>query len=280
MQDLSQRYPVWFCDVWGVLHDGHRVFDAAADCLMRHRRGDGIAILVTNSPRSAAGVARQLDEIGMPRQSYDSIATSGDVTRSLLLRHGGGRVYHLGPARDLSIFAGLEVDRVPIAEAHAVLCTGLFDELNETAADYAESLKAMLARNLAMICANPDRMVRKGSRLVPCAGALAEAYAELGGKVMMAGKPFAPIYELALAEARRLAHRGIERREVLALGDGPETDMRGAAGFGIDAVFIADGVSDASQGLAAAEREAQTAAPGIRIVRTLPCLAWSAAARP
>jgi len=280
MQDLSQRYPVWFCDVWGVLHDGHRVFDAAADCLMRHRRGGGITILVTNSPRTAAGVARQLDEIAVPRQSYNSIVTSGDVTRSLLLRHGGGKVYHLGPDRDLSIFAGLEVDRVPIAEAHAVLCTGLFDELNETPADYAELLKAMLARNLAMICANPDRMVRKGSRLVPCAGALAEAYAGLGGKVMMAGKPFAPIYELALAEARRLAHRDVERGEVLALGDGPETDMRGAAGFGIDAVFIADGVSDASQGLAVAAREAQAEAPGVRIVCTLPCLAWSEAARP
>jgi len=275
MQDLSQRFPVWFCDVWGVLHDGVRVFAATVDTLTRHRGQGGLVILVSNSPRTASGVAAQLAGLGVPTTCHDAIVTSGDVTRTLAVKASGGKVFHLGHERDVSIFKDLPVRRTTLEEAHAVLCTGLFDDSRETPADYAALLRQMRELALPMICANPDKVVRKGARLLYCAGALAEAYAALGGTVLMAGKPFSPIYELAHSEAARLGKRRFAKTEILALGDGPETDIKGAADYGIAAVLVADGVTDASNGLVAAEAAVKAAVPAADIVRTVRQLQWA-----
>jgi HAD superfamily hydrolase (TIGR01459 family) len=275
MQDLSQRFPVWLCDVWGVLHDGVQVFAGTVDTLTRFRAAGGLVILVSNSPRTAAGVARQLEDLGVPPICHDAIVTSGDVTRTLAVKESGGKVFHLGTERDASIFEGLPLQRTSLEEAGAVLCTGLFDDAHETPADYAALLRRMRELAMPMICANPDKMVRKGSRLLYCAGALAEAYAALGGTVLMAGKPFPPIYELAHSEAERLGKRRFAKSDILALGDGPETDIKGAADYGIAAVLVADGVTDASDGLEAAESKAKAAVPGANIVRTVRQLHWS-----
>jgi HAD superfamily hydrolase (TIGR01459 family) len=274
MQRFSETYPVWFCDIWGVLHNGVAPFPVTVATLKRHRARGGKVILVTNSPRSSAGVERQLLEIGVDPESHDKIVTSGDVTQALMTAHGGGKVFHLGPPRDHSIYTGTGVARVPLAEAKAVLCTGLFDDVNDRLEDYDALLAEMRSRGLAMICANPDKIVKKGDRILYCAGKLAELYAALGGTVLMAGKPFSPIYDLAFAEARQLAGRPVDRAEVLAIGDGPETDIRGAADYGLDAVLVADGITDAAQGLDAAEAEVRRAVPDARIVATVHDLAW------
>ncbi|NJM31203.1 MAG: TIGR01459 family HAD-type hydrolase [Rhizobiales bacterium] len=176
MHELSSRYPVWFCDIWGVVHDGHTPNPATSDTLSRHRANGGIVILVTNSPRSNVGVEKQIAAIGVPRATHDAIVTSGDVTRTLIEEHGGGRIFHLGPERDHSIFEGLDVQRVPLDDAKAVLCTGLFNDRTETPDDYRELLASIKSRDLEMICANPDKIVRIGSRILFCAGALADAY--------------------------------------------------------------------------------------------------------
>ena len=274
MQRFSETYPIWFCDIWGVLHDGHRPFPATVDTLKRHRARGGLVILVTNSPRSRLGVARQLLEIGVDPAAHDVIVTSGDVTQELMKRHGGGRVFHLGAARDHSIYDGTGVERVPLGEAKAVLCTGLFDDLNDELADYDALFGEMRTRNLTMICANPDKIVKKGDRILYCAGKLAELYAGLGGEVLMAGKPFSPIYDLALAEASHIAGRRVDKAEVLAIGDGPETDIRGAADYGLDALLVAEGITDASAGLHVAEAQVLKAVPHARIVATVHDLAW------
>lgn len=268
------RYPVWFCDIWGVVHNGIAPFPSTISALARHRRNDGIVILVSNSPRTSAGVAQQLVGIGVDPASHDAVVTSGDVTRVLVEEHGGSRVYHLGPTRDQSIFHGLAVVRTPLAEAHAVLCTGLFDDLNETPSDYALLLKEMRALDLAMICANPDKTVRNGNRLLYCAGSLADAYAALGGEVLMAGKPYRPIYDLAMQKARKIWGSNMGVDQVLAIGDGPETDIRGATAYGIDAVLVAEGVTDAGVGLAEVEQYVRRTVPGARIVATMRQLAW------
>jgi HAD superfamily hydrolase (TIGR01459 family) len=200
--------------------------------------------------------------------------TSGDVTQALVVEHAKGKVYHLGPPRDLSIFEGQAVERVALKEAHAVLCTGLVNDAVETPDDYADALARMKALNLPMICANPDKMVRKGSRLLYCAGALAEKYSEMGGRVLMAGKPYTPIYQLALQKAAAIAGHEFERSKVLAIGDGPETDIRGAADFGISAILIADGVTDASDGLDATLARVQASVPHAKIVKILHHLVW------
>jgi HAD superfamily hydrolase (TIGR01459 family) len=274
MQRFSEAYPVWFCDIWGVLHNGVKPFPVTVAALTRHRERGGSVILVTNSPRSRLGVERQLVEIGVDPRSHDLIVTSGDVTQELMRGHGGGAVFHLGASRDHSIYDGTGVKRVALPEAHAVLCTGLFDDLNDQLSDYDGLLEEMKARGLTMICANPDKIVRKGDRILYCAGKLAEIYEGLGGKVLMAGKPFTPIYDLAMAEASRLRGRAVATSEVLAIGDGPETDIRGAADYGIAALLVAEGVTDASEGLHAAEAQVLKAVPHARIVASVHDLAW------
>lgn len=275
LSELSQQYPLWLCDVWGVIHNGHEVFQPACVALAQHRRHGGTALLLTNSPRSWKGVERQLRELGVPDESYSGIVASGDVTQELLRQHAQGKVFHLGPGRDMSIFDGQKLERVPLAEAHAVLCTGLFNDLTETPADYTGLLADMKGLGLPMICANPDKLVRKGERLLYCAGALAEAYEQLGGVVMMAGKPFTPIYDLALQKASAIAGRGFSKSETLAIGDGPETDLKGAANFGIAAVLIAGGVNEKDVAPAVAQARVEQAVPGIDIRLALTELAWT-----
>jgi ribonucleotide monophosphatase NagD (HAD superfamily) len=255
MHHLSVRYPVWFCDIWGVVHNGVTPFASTIDALTKHRKIGGTVILVSNSPRSSTGVERQLQEIGVARESHDTVVTSGDVTRTLVMNHGGGKVFHLGPQRDLSIFTGLDVARTGLKGAHAVLCTGLFDDSKETPGDYAALLADM-------------------KTLLYCAGSLAEAYAAIGGTVLMAGKPYRPIYDLAMQEAAKCRGAAIALDRILAIGDGPETDIRGAASYGIDALLVAEGVTDASAGLAAVEQAVKQAVPEARIVTTMRQLAW------
>ncbi len=273
MRDLSTRYPVWFCDIWGVLHDGETPYAATVNCLEQHRRNGGTVVLVSNSPRSTAGVTRQLDEIGIVHAAYDTAVTSGDVTRDLM-RQTDGRLFHLGPQRDTSIFDGLGIEHMPIEAASAVICTGLFNDDRETPQDYDALLKDMLARKLTMICANPDRVVRKGKRLQYCAGSLADAYEGLGGKVLMAGKPFAPIYDLARRRAATIRDHDVPLATILAIGDGPETDIKGAAGQGLACVYMT-GLHDDGVDVAVADAAIRAAMPDANILRTVSTLRWN-----
>jgi HAD superfamily hydrolase (TIGR01459 family) len=203
------------------------------------QRGQTV-ILITNSPRPAGGVIRQFETIGVDPECWDDIVTSGDVTRQLVTE-GPQQIYFLGPERDIALVDGLDVELVEPDAAKAVLCTGLFDDETEQAEDYRNLLESFRARELPLICANPDRVVERGDRLVPCAGALADLYADLGGETRIAGKPHAPIYKEALSRARTI--RGeVDPARVLAIGDGAHTDIRGALDNGIEAVFIARGI--------------------------------------
>lgn len=274
MKSLSADYPVWLCDIWGVVHNGVKGYEAAAHALSQHRKQGGIVILVTNAPRTSRDVVWHLNNLRVPPQCYDRVVTSGDVTQTLVREHTKGKVYYLGPPRDLSLFEGQMVKNVPLAEAHAVLCTGLVNDLVETPDDYGELLSRMKDLKLPMICANPDKIVRKGDRLLYCAGSLAEKYAGMGGAVLMAGKPYEPIYNLALQTAGAIGGRIIEKSKVLAIGDGPETDIKGAADFGINVVLIADGVTDASDGLEATLARVEAKVPHAKIVKILHHLVW------
>jgi HAD superfamily hydrolase (TIGR01459 family) len=240
---VARDYDVVLCDIWGVVHNGLAAFPAACDALMRFRAGGGAAILITNAPRSGEAVGRILDRLKVSRDAYDAIATSGDVTRGMVKARLAERVFHLGPERDLSIFAGLNVQFAPPETADYVVCSGLFDDTIETPESYRELLTTLRARALFMVCANPDIVVERGDALVYCAGALADAYAALGGKVLYCGKPHPPIYDLALATATALRNGKTPYRErVLAIGDSVRTDLKGAASFGLDCMFVTSGI--------------------------------------
>ena len=240
---LARGYDVLLCDVWGVVHNGVAAFAAACEALTRFRADGGTVILITNAPRPGAAVEKILDRFGVPHDAYDAITTSGDVTRGIVESRLGERVFHLGPPRDLPIFAGLDVSFAPPETADYVVCSGLFDDATETPENYRELLAAMRARSLFMVCANPDIVVERGDALLYCAGALADAYVELGGEALYCGKPHAPIYEVALGKAA--ACRGGEvppRSRVLAIGDSIRTDLKGAASFGVDCLFVISGI--------------------------------------
>ncbi len=242
IKGLGSRYAAWLVDIWGVMHNGHRAFAPAVAATEAFRKQGGVLVFLSNSPRPSPGVQEQLSRLGVPPSSYDATVTSGDLTRHELRKHKHPRVFHLGPARDLPIYAGLDLTLVSPEQADLIVCSGLFDDETETPEDYDDMLRTLAARKLPMICANPDHLVERGDKLVYCAGALASVYETLGGSVVYAGKPHRPIYELALETIDAIAGRDVGKSEILAIGDGLNTDIAGAAGFGIDAVFVASGL--------------------------------------
>ncbi|MCJ2034157.1 TIGR01459 family HAD-type hydrolase [Methylobacterium sp. J-068] len=256
---IAEGYDLILCDVWGVLHDGTNAHPGASDALMRFRARPGAGrprrvVLVSNAPRPWAGVRTILDGFGIPREAYDAILTSGDLTRSLIAAYPGARIHHLGPERDAPIFTGLDLTLVRAEAADRVVCTGLFDDTRETAEDYRATLEALRARAVPMICANPDLVVERGGRLIPCAGLIAEAYEALGGAVTYAGKPHRPVYEAALELAGGLDGAcAPEPARVLAIGDALRTDIAGAAGFGIPNLLVARGIHAEELGVSAAQ---------------------------
>ncbi|HMK41384.1 MAG TPA: TIGR01459 family HAD-type hydrolase [Methyloceanibacter sp.] len=242
VKDLGSGYSAWLVDIWGVMHNGHRAFAPAVDATRSFREQGGMVVFLSNSPRPSPGVQEQLSRLGVPPSSYDATVTSGDLTRHELRKHKHPHVFHLGPERDLPIFAGLDLTLVSKDKAELIVCSGLFDDETETPEDYAGLLKELAAKKLPMICANPDHLVERGDKLVYCAGALAAIYEQMGGNVVYAGKPHAPIYELAQETIAGVAGRAVTKDEMLAIGDGVHTDVAGAAGFGIDSVFVASGL--------------------------------------
>jgi HAD superfamily hydrolase (TIGR01459 family) len=248
LSELAADYDLILCDVWGVIHNGIAHFGRAVDALARFRRQGGRVILLTNAPRPQAKVVKMLDRLGVPRESYDGVVTSGDVTISLIAARKAAPMAYIGPAYDEPLFAeaerisGFRPPRVAIDKADYVVCTGLADYDQEKPKDYEPQLAAMKARELDFICANPDIVVDVGGTLYYCAGALAEIYAALGGKVIQAGKPYLPIYERALALAADRSGIEFDRKRVLAIGDGLHTDIRGGSNHAIDTLFITSGI--------------------------------------
>ena len=240
---LARGYDVALCDVWGVVHNGAAATSEACDALARFRKQGGTVVLITNAPRPGEIVARTtLDRLGVPRAAYDGIVSSGDVTRALIAARAGAPVFHIGPERDLGLFDGLDAPLAPLEDADYTVCSGLIDDTVETPQDYQELISRMRARSLAMICANPDVVVERGDQLVYCAGAIADLYAAAGGDVVFAGKPYRPIYEQALALAEATRGKRAEHHRVLAIGDSVRTDVKGAAAFGIDCLFVIAGI--------------------------------------
>ena len=249
LSDISAQYDALFVDLWGCVHNGVCAFDAANKALIEYRAGGGIVVLVTNSPRPRAQVEQQLADFGVARDAWDSIASSGDSARSaLFLGAVGQKIYFIGTDAELPFFEPLrliddpiQISHVSIEEAEGIVCTGL-PTADGTPDDVRVPLLYAKQKGLKLLCANPDIIVDRGDKREWCAGAVAQAYSEMGGTSLYFGKPHAPIYDLA---RRRLSaiRPNIPDDRILAIGDGITTDIQGAIGEGIDSLFITGGLA-------------------------------------
>lgn len=249
LSEISGRYRAMFVDLWGCVHDGVRALPEAVAALQAYRRQGGIVVFLTNSPRSRHGVEKQLGIFGVPDDAWDTIATSGDSARAAMFRGVvGEKVYLVGPPDDTKFFEPLNVIENPVdircvslSEAEGIVCTGPFDTAADPSVMRPDFLYAK-QKGLKLLCANPDIVVDRGDHREWCAGALARLYTEMGGESLYFGKPHPPIYDLA---RRRLAALGrdIDSAAILAIGDGAQTDIRGAMGEDIDSLFIAGGLA-------------------------------------
>jgi HAD superfamily hydrolase (TIGR01459 family) len=242
LRDVATGVEVVLSDIWGVVHNGLVAFPDACEALHTFRKQGGTVILITNAPRPADSVQRQLRKLGVEDATYDAIVSSGDLTRHFVSEHPGRKMFWIGPERDNSIHRGLDPVLAPLEQADYIVCTGLFDDETESAEDYRAMMLQARDRKLTLICANPDIVVERGDRLIYCAGAIAELYRELGGEVIFYGKPHRPIYERAMELAAKRHHHPISLDRVLAIGDSVRTDLAGAHGFGIDCLFVTRGI--------------------------------------
>ncbi len=248
--EISANYDAVFCDLWGCLHNGKTAFPDAVTALRDFVEQGGFVLLLTNSPRPKSSVAVQLDGLGVPRDIYQEIATSGDSARSALASGSyGTNVFHIGPERDMPFFASddipdlAKINRVPLDQAESIVCTGLFDDQTETPEDYAAIFLEAKSRGLDLLCANPDIVVDHGDKRIYCAGALAKDYTERGGTSHYFGKPHPPIYDLARNRMTAALGRVIDPKRILCIGDGIGTDILGATYEDLDSLFISGGLA-------------------------------------
>ena len=278
LSELSGRYDAVLSDVWGVVHNGIAAFPSAVEALTEYRKAGGKVVFITNAPRPSGPLIDMLERLGVTRDAYDAIVSSGDATRAMIAKYRGKPIHHVGPAtEDDSLYEGLDVRRTSADEAEAVVVTDL-DTDDDNPEMYRERAKFWLSRKLPMICANPDRVVEHGEKIIYCGGALGDLYAAMGGMVLMAGKPYQPIYEEAFRLAEEAAGRPLDRSRVLAIGDSVRTDATGAAQFGIDLLFVTGSIHAAELdafGKPDPQAIADLVAPSrARMAGFLPRLAW------
>ncbi len=241
LSKIIENYDCILCDVWGVLHNGKAIWLDAAHALTKAREAGFPVVMITNAPRPQGPVLDQLAYMNCPDGVFDDLVTSGDVTLALIERLDG-LVCHIGPERDYALYDGLNVKFSAPEEAAGIVCTGLFDDYNEHPDEYIERFKYYIDLKLPFICANPDIVVEVVDRLLWCAGALAREYDKLGGETQIVGKPYSPIYDVAIERAEKLLGRKIEKSRILGVGDGLPTDVLGASNNGIHGLFVTNGI--------------------------------------
>jgi HAD superfamily hydrolase (TIGR01459 family) len=273
---LVPRYRGFIVDLWGVVHDGIKPYPGAIDCLARLQGAGKRVVLLSNAPRIARVAQAAMREMGIGDDLYNGIITSGEATHTLLQTRSdpffaalGRKLYHLGPARDRNVFEDLDYLAVPAVEdADFVLNTGPDEATGMIDLPaFEEILRAARARDLPMLCANPDLEVIRDGVAVLCAGALAQRYAALGGRVRAIGKPDPTIYEPTLAAL------GCPRQAVLAIGDALRTDIAGAKAAGLASAWVIGGIHNALLGDPQAI-EAAAAGEDLAPIAAVPSFAW------
>ncbi|WP_408736662.1 TIGR01459 family HAD-type hydrolase [Acetobacter syzygii] len=277
LEALASQYDGYIIDLWGTVHDGVRQYPGAIECLQALHKAGKRVVMLSNAPRPAEVVATQLEAFGVSRALYNGVMTSGQETHRQMqaktdpwFARLGSKVLHIGGVHDLGLYEGLNIQRVTdVGMADFVMNTGPDLERGVATLDpYLPELRACLARNLPMICANPDRVVVKGGHRQICAGALAAFYAEQGGDVRWIGKPYPGVYQPVFDML------GVPHSRILAIGDALGTDIKGAAAVGVDSLWILGGIHQEMIGDDMALATAEANAAGLRPVAAVQRLVW------
>ena len=239
--EIFEKYDSIICDIWGVIHNGQELFSSSVDCLYDLKNRGYPIILVSNAPRPGEEIKLILKKMGLKKNCYDKIITSGDLTQKILNDGSlGQNCYHIGPDRDLKIFEGVKVNRVSFDKSDFIFITGLFNDEEEDENTYLPILKEGKKRKLKLLCANPDIWVQRGSDLIPCAGAISKKYESIGGEVINIGKPFHPIFDEAIKNINSLGKGKFS--STIVIGDGIDTDIKGANDYELDSLLTLGGL--------------------------------------
>lgn len=281
LSEIIDQYDVIFCDVWGVIHNGRRAFRGACDALVKARQSGVPVVLITNAPVAAQHVESVFEPVGVPKEAYHAIASSGDATRAELFARTPGPAYRLGTdegwEKDDTLFEGVGLEFLPdekASEAAFIIAMGLRDQFNDHPDDYKDELTELAAKKIPFICANPDIQVRVGNNLMWCAGALARIYERAGGPVIYPGKPFSPIYDLARTLMVQLRPDLEGEARILCIGDGPGTDIKGANMQGLDSLYVGSGLAQGMEGAFAHETSRFLDQYGVSATYAMPELVW------
>lgn len=250
LQYIASNYDAILCDVWGVIHNGRAAFEPACEALVNFRRAGGHVVLITNAPVPSQQVLDYMKPLNIPAGAFDGCVSSGDATRAVLAQNTGKVLWTLGNDSDWEhdryLYEGIDVKRSNSPkDADIGLLIGMRDMRADHPEDYRDELAEIAGTGLKLVCANPDIQVRIGDELHWCAGALAQIYEQEGGPVIYPGKPHAAIYDLAFEKIEALRARP-DKTRILAIGDSPKTDIRGASTQGVDSLYVGTGLAQHS----------------------------------
>jgi HAD superfamily hydrolase (TIGR01459 family) len=244
LSEVIGKYDAVILDLWGVVHDGVTPYPNSIAAMQALKEAGIPVALLSNAPRRSSVVIARMEEMGIDRSLYGPAVASGEIAYHQLRNRLdpwyaalGKKVFRTGPVRDHSMFEGQDVDVVEtLDDADWLLCTGPNDDF-ATVSDYEDLLHAALAKELPMLCPNPDREVIRGGGRIICAGAIAGRYEELGGNVRWEGKPLASAYDFCL----QAFDMGPDAR-LLVVGDSLSTDVAGSNAAGLDIAFVTGGI--------------------------------------
>ncbi len=257
LNDIIDSYDYYFLDVWGVIHDGITAYPGVLEAMKLLRAKNKKVCFLSNAPRRASKVAEVLKGYGITTDFYDFILTSGEATYLDLeknqkenFKNFGKKYFYIGPKKDMGLLDGLNYEKVESAAiADFAVTTGFDHDESKLEEKLPQALEAK-KHNLPMICVNPDLIViRQNGNIMICAGTLAQEYERLEGQVIYYGKPFSLVYKIACEIFFNIENREIPKDKIIAIGDGLETDIKGANAFGIDNILVTGGILSKSLGI-------------------------------
>ena len=232
LKSIFSEYDLFFIDIWGVVHNGIKLYENAIKVLDQISNNEKEFILLTNAPRPNLTVVNTLKKMGL-NNFYDTVFTSGEASKRYLLENfNNKKFFHLGPPRDFDLFKTFEDNKVlNIEDSDYLLCSGLFEEHEDDLGYYKNLLSNHITKK--MICTNPDLIVDRGDKREYCAGSIAKSFEEINGEVIYFGKPYPPVYEIAA---------DVNNKKILCIGDNLNTDIKGANIQNFDSLLITGGI--------------------------------------